>query len=82
MNLNRIELQVFADNERGIRCYEKVGFVREAVQRQFRYREGQYVDAVMMAILREEYLARRDEFIPKPVEKPRRRSRRPERKEG
>ncbi len=75
MNLNRIELQVFADNERGIRCYEKVGFVREAVQRQYRYREGQYVDAVMMAILRDEYLARRDEFVPKPpVEKPRRRS--------
>jgi len=82
MNLNRIELQVFADNERGIRCYEKVGFVREAVQRQYRYREGQYVDAILMAILRDEYMARRDEFVPKaPVEKPRRRLKRPVRKE-
>jgi RimJ/RimL family protein N-acetyltransferase len=83
MNLNRIELQVFADNEPGIRCYEKVGFVREAVQRQFRYREGRYVDAIVMGILRDDYLARRDEFVPKPAaEKPRQQSRRPRRKEG
>jgi RimJ/RimL family protein N-acetyltransferase len=65
MNLNRIDLQVLADNERGIRCYEKVGFVREGVQRQHRYREGRYVDMMMMSILREEYEARRDEFTPK-----------------
>ena len=70
MNLNRIDLQVLDDNERGIRCYEKIGFVREGVQRQYRYREGRYVDMVMMSILREGYEARRDEFIPKPVEGP------------
>ena len=75
MNLNRVELQVFDDNERGIRCYEKIGFVREGVQRQFRYREGRYVDSIMMSILREEYEARRDEFVPKAVEKARRRGR-------
>jgi RimJ/RimL family protein N-acetyltransferase len=58
MNLNRVELQVLNDNERGIRCYEKIGFVREGVQRQYRYREGRYVDAIIMSILR-------DEFVPK-----------------
>lgn len=72
MNLNRIELQVLADNERGIHCYEKVGFVREGVMRQHRYREGRYVDMVFMSILRDDYLARRDEFIPKPAEQRRR----------
>ncbi len=61
MNLNRIGLRVFADNEAAIRCYEKVGFVREGVNRQFRYREGGYVDAVVMAVLREEYLAKKME---------------------
>ena len=61
MNLNRIGLQVFADNERAIRCYESVGFVREGVLRQFRYREDGYVDTVVMAILREGYLAQRQE---------------------
>jgi RimJ/RimL family protein N-acetyltransferase len=65
MNLNRIDLQVLDDNERGIRCYEKIGFVREGVQRQYRFREARYVDMVMMSILREEYDARRDEFVPK-----------------
>lgn len=70
MNLNRIDLQVLDDNERGLRCYEKIGFSREGVQRQYRYREGRYVDMVMMSILRQEYEARRDEFIPKPAEKP------------
>jgi RimJ/RimL family protein N-acetyltransferase len=65
MNLNRVDLQVLDDNERGIRCYEKIGFVREGVQRQYRYREGRYVDMIMMSILREEYEARRDEFVPK-----------------
>jgi len=72
MNLNRVELQVLDDNERGIRCYEKVGFVREGVQRQYRYREGRYVGMVVMSILREEYEARRAEFIPKPAEESRR----------
>ncbi|MBN1918728.1 MAG: GNAT family N-acetyltransferase [Verrucomicrobia bacterium] len=71
MNLNRVDLQVLADNERGIRCYEKVGFVREGVQRQHRYREGRYVDMVVMSILREEYETRRDEFLPKQVDTPR-----------
>jgi len=57
MNLKRIGLQVFADNERAIRCYEKVGFVREGVLRQYRYRGGAYMDTVVMSVLREEYLA-------------------------
>ena len=61
MNLNRIGLRVFSDNEAAVRCYEKVGFVREGVNRQFRYREGGYVDAVVMAVLREEYLAKKME---------------------
>jgi RimJ/RimL family protein N-acetyltransferase len=56
MNLNRVDLQVAADNERGIRCCEKVGFVREGVQRQHRYRDGLYVDTVFMSILRDEFM--------------------------
>jgi RimJ/RimL family protein N-acetyltransferase len=60
MNLNRIWLLVHADNARAIRCYEKVGFVREGVKRQVVYRDGEYVDEVTMSILREEYLASAD----------------------
>ncbi len=57
-NLNRVQLEVFAFNSRAIRTYEKVGFVHEGVRRQAVFREGRYHDVLMMAILREEWLAR------------------------
>lgn len=55
MNLNRIWLLVYEFNARGIRSYEKVGFVREGTHRQFTFRDGRYWDAHTMAILRSEW---------------------------
>ena len=55
LNLNRVWLRVHEDNQRGIKAYEKVGFKREGVLRQHKYREGRYVDVVVMGILREEW---------------------------
>jgi RimJ/RimL family protein N-acetyltransferase len=57
MNLNRIDLIVFAGNERAIRSYERIGFVREGVRREYMYRDGEYVDAIMMSILRRAFVA-------------------------
>jgi RimJ/RimL family protein N-acetyltransferase len=57
MGLNRVSLSVFADNPRAIRCYEKCGFVQEGRLRQADFRDGCYVDELVMAILREDYLA-------------------------
>lgn len=54
LNLNRVWLRVLEDNVRGIRCYEKVGFRLEGRLRQDRYREGRYVDTLIMGILRDE----------------------------
>ncbi|MCE1245865.1 MAG: GNAT family N-acetyltransferase [Firmicutes bacterium] len=54
MNLRRLSLDVFADNKRGIRCYEKAGFVVEGIKRQERYYNGKYSDVVIMGILKEE----------------------------
>jgi len=34
IGLNRVYLHVFECNPRGIRCYEKIGFVKEGTQRQ------------------------------------------------
>ena len=59
LNLNRVWLHVYEYNERGIRAYEKVGFKREGVLRQDRYHEGRYWDTITMAILREEWEARK-----------------------
>ena len=48
-NYGRIELTVHADNPRAIKLYESLGFVHEARLRDYSFREGGYVDALMMA---------------------------------
>jgi RimJ/RimL family protein N-acetyltransferase len=55
MNLVRIELQVFADNPRAQRVYEKIGFKVEGCRREADYRYGRYRDIVIMGLLREEF---------------------------
>jgi [ribosomal protein S5]-alanine N-acetyltransferase len=55
LNLNRVTLQVYEYNPRGLRTYEKVGFRREGVLRQDTYREGRYWDTIVMGILREDW---------------------------
>ncbi|HYM16737.1 MAG TPA: GNAT family protein [Dehalococcoidia bacterium] len=59
MNLNRVELDVFDYNERAIACYRKCGFVEEGRRRQARYARGVYHDTVVMAVLRNQWLAHR-----------------------
>lgn len=58
MNLHRISLNVFAQNARALRCYEKCGFVLEARKRRDFYRNGAYEDLLLMSILRDEWYAR------------------------
>jgi RimJ/RimL family protein N-acetyltransferase len=59
LNLHRVWLHVYDFNARGIRAYEAVGFVKEGVLRKALYREGEYHDVLTMAVLREEWEARR-----------------------
>lgn len=56
MNLNRIELGVLESNTRAIRLYEKVGFKREGVKRQSTYKNGVFVNMIMMSILKDDFL--------------------------
>ncbi len=58
LNLHRITLNVFAYNERGIKSYEKVGFVHEGTNREALYRDGTYHDVHVMGILRRDWLAK------------------------
>ena len=51
-NLRRLELQVYTDNEAGIRLYKKFGFVVEGTHVGYAFRDGQYVDAYAMARVR------------------------------
>ncbi len=54
--INRIALEVYAFNPRAIHVYEKCGFVREGVFRSALYWNGEYHDAILMSILRDEWL--------------------------
>ena len=47
--LVRVELGAYIDNERAINLYKKFGFEPEGVQRKGVIRNGQYVDVLMMA---------------------------------
>src|SRR5918998_4801367 len=52
LNLTRVELTVYVDNAPAIALYEKFGFEIEGTHRRFALRNGEYVDAHVMARLR------------------------------
>lgn len=56
LNLNRVWLKVFPENVRAVRLYEGAGFAREGLLRQDAFLEGRYRDALIMGMLREDYL--------------------------
>ncbi|MDQ1644055.1 MAG: hypothetical protein QOJ50_239 [Cryptosporangiaceae bacterium] len=51
VGLHRVELEVYAFNARAQAVYERAGFVREGVRRDALYWDGEYTDAITMAIL-------------------------------
>jgi len=54
-NLHRVELRVNARNLRAIKAYEKVGFIHEGNKREATYRDGVYMDMLLMSVLRPEW---------------------------
>lgn len=56
LGLERVWLKVMTDNAPAIKLYQKCGFVEEGVMRKSVFKKGQFVDQIMMAILREEFL--------------------------
>jgi putative acetyltransferase len=52
LNVRRIELTVYVDNEPGIRLYQKFGFEIEGTRRADAFRAGKFVDSLMMARVR------------------------------
>ncbi|MGY4797852.1 GNAT family N-acetyltransferase [Lysinibacillus fusiformis] len=56
LNLNRLELQVYSHNSRGIKSYEKVGFKKEGVLRQTLLMNNTFSDEIIMSMLCDEYM--------------------------
>ena len=50
--LRRVELEVYAANQRAVRLYEKFGFETEGRKREASVKNGAYVDLLVMARLR------------------------------
>jgi putative acetyltransferase len=54
LGFHRLQLKCYGFNERAIRHSERVGFVREGVERKAYLRHGEWQDAVLFALLRED----------------------------
>lgn len=53
--LHRIELRVYAFNDRAIRCYRSAGFVEEGTRRQVVFLDGQWHDELIMSVVRPDW---------------------------
>jgi putative acetyltransferase len=53
LNLVRLELTVYTDNQAAIHLYEKWGFQREGTMTKYAFRDGSFADALMMARIRD-----------------------------
>ncbi|MFB2538021.1 MULTISPECIES: GNAT family N-acetyltransferase [unclassified Acinetobacter] len=49
LNLHRVQLKVYADNQKAIDFYEKHGFIKEGLFKDFAFGDGKYLDTFMMA---------------------------------
>ena len=52
LGLSRLDLRVYTDNAPAIALYKRFGFEIEGTHKRFAYRDGEYVDAHVMARLR------------------------------
>jgi len=61
LGLQRVQLDVYGGNSRAVACYERVGFVKEGVKRHARFCRGEFMDLILMSVLREEWEQRHKE---------------------
>ena len=57
LNLVRVELEVHSDNLSAVSLYEKVGFEVEGTKRLSTFKNGRYIDMLLMSRLHPEYRA-------------------------
>ncbi len=59
LGLHRVQLELYGNNHRARRVYEKVGFVVEGARREAQLRDGEWVDEVLMGLLDREWRVHR-----------------------
>lgn len=55
LGLERVQLDVYAENKRAIRCYEKAGYIMEGTRRHAAVVHGKPANVHMMAVIREDW---------------------------
>lgn len=55
LGLNRICLKVLEENERALKLYDSIGFIREGVLRKSVFKNDQYKNELVMSILKDEF---------------------------
>lgn len=58
LRLHRVELEVFEDNQRARRVYERLGFLEEGRRRESLWKGGRWLTPVVMSLLDHEHRAR------------------------
>lgn len=56
--LNKITLEVLDSNKRAHTLYIKLGFIEEGRKRQEIYRNGEWIDSIIMSITRKEFISK------------------------
>lgn len=59
LNAIRVELEVIKTNIRAITCYKKCGFIEEGIRRSKCYLNGEYVDTIIMGIIKKDFEIKR-----------------------
>ena len=59
-NLDRVWLRVVSTNEKAIRLYQSIGFVREGVLRKHAFQNGGHEDVLILGIFRSEFTTAAD----------------------
>lgn len=62
LDLHQVELWTLAANDRGIRVYERCGFVTEARLRERSFKDGRWLDHVVMSVNRDEFAKARERW--------------------
>ena len=60
LNLHKVELQVLCTNKRAIHVYEKVGFKQDGILRDACFKNGEYLDMIVMSILKDEFSLKKE----------------------